>query len=535
MTRMVLVNSDAVVRPDFLPPLVEATNGPGNVGPPIRAWASRRPPTPCARVERRRLRPAGREPPHPADECLGMPGKMSDPCGRVPELHAALGVGGRWPSALPSGARTDGAPAGPRRVLFVQHLGDVFGGTERSLLNLVRRLDPARFRAVVAHPPRGALWDALAAALGDGAGAAVAVERIAWDGFASPWRRPVAFVRGVLALRRAIRETGAALVHANSWWAARLATPAAASLGVPSIAHVRDAGFAAPRGPAAGLTRAADHLVRRALNVPTSLLVRPDRLIAVSRFIAEVLAGIAFVDRRRVEVVYDGVDLPPTPPADGRGASFRARHGIAPEDLLIGAVGRLDPGKGLPLVLEATHALRARGLPARAAIVGGAWDPTGHAHAEELRARAQELGILESVTFTGHVADVWSVYAALDVLVVPSLAPGGYGEGAPNALFEGLAAGLPVVASRSGGLPELVRDGVDGLLVPAGDPEALAAALERLLRDPPLRRRLAAEARRQAGETFSTERCAARTQEIYDEVLVEREGYRLARASSPLG
>ena len=132
----------------------------------------------------------------------------------------------------------------------------------------------------------------------------------------------------------------------------------------------------------------------------------------------------------------------------------------------------------------------------------------------EYRRQVRELGIEDIVIFTGFRRDIADLMAAADLLVLPSLA-----EAFGLALTEAMYLGTPVVASRVGGIPEIVRDGVDGLLVPPGSPEALTAALVRLIRDPALRHSLAKDARQWVSDRFQFQTMVRRYEEVYDELF----------------
>jgi glycosyltransferase involved in cell wall biosynthesis len=149
-----------------------------------------------------------------------------------------------------------------------------------------------------------------------------------------------------------------------------------------------------------------------------------------------------------------------------------------------------------------------------AVVAGDAWPGQEH-HEAALRRLASDLGIADRVRFVGFVADPRPLYAGADVVVVPSTRP----DPLPNAALEAAAAGCCVVASRHGGLPEIVRDGETGVLVAPGDPGALAAALRRLAADPALGPRLGAAAAVDVAERFAPGLLVARVQALYDELL----------------
>lgn len=209
----------------------------------------------------------------------------------------------------------------------------------------------------------------------------------------------------------------------------------------------------------------------------------------------------------RVRTVPYGVDLDRFRP-DAARARMRARLGAAPGKLLVLAVGRLVEKKGFRYLIDA--AARTEGV--HVAVAGeGDLGP-------ELARRAEASGA--SVHFAGALEreDVEAALASADVVAVPSVVDAaGNVDGLPNVLLEALASGRAVVASRVAGIPDVVSDGENGLLVSPGDPEALAAALGRLARDPEERRRLGEAAREAASRRLSWPAAAQAFEECYAE------------------
>jgi glycosyltransferase involved in cell wall biosynthesis len=180
---------------------------------------------------------------------------------------------------------------------------------------------------------------------------------------------------------------------------------------------------------------------------------------------------------------------------------------------VIGLVGRLDHwGKGHKELFTAMARIRER-HPVHALIVGGG------RRAAEMQQLAESLGLADAVHFLGPRRDVPDLLNAMDVFVLPS-----YSEGVSLALLEAMAAGLPVIATAVGGLPEVVTDGDNGLLIPPRDPDALAGALERLLADPAWARQLGAKARAHVREHFSLDRLGREINEIYKELAEKKFG-----------
>jgi glycosyltransferase involved in cell wall biosynthesis len=231
------------------------------------------------------------------------------------------------------------------------------------------------------------------------------------------------------------------------------------------------------------------------------------RVLAVSGAVRDAWAAVGLL-RERLVVVNNGVE--PGRPGDGADAAEAVRRELrVPGDApLVVTVSVLRPGKGLEVLLAAVPAVLAEHPRARFAVVG---DGPERRRLEE---RAAAAGLGEAVAWTGFRQDVPTLLVAADLFVLPSR-----DDAFPTVLLEAQAAGVAVVASRAGGIPEIVEDGATGLLVPPGDAAALARALSALLADPAARRRLAEAGRRRVGERFSTGAWLARLEAVYGEVL----------------
>jgi colanic acid/amylovoran biosynthesis glycosyltransferase len=212
--------------------------------------------------------------------------------------------------------------------------------------------------------------------------------------------------------------------------------------------------------------------------------------VTISRFNVEWLATRATARaRERLNVIHCGVDLS-TVPFDG---SRRAAEGG------VLAVGRLDPIKGFGDLIDALGELARGGRRVRCRIIG-----SGPLEGE-LRARIARHGLEQTVELAGALpqADVRAALYAASLFVLPSVVtPAGDRDGIPVSLMEAMAAGTPVVSTRVSGIPELVDDGREGLLVPEKDPSALAAAMARILDDPDLGTRMAIAARAKVEREF---------------------------------
>jgi len=364
------------------------------------------------------------------------------------------------------------------RVLQLLATGGT-GGAQESVIALHRHLDRSRFEVE-------------AVSLADGR----AVRRLRELGIrvtVIPPQDDESIIRELVAyLRR--RELD--LLHAHLFRAELLGTRAAQEAGTPVV--VATAHSSRVRSPAdiaalAAVTPSIDRLI-----VPSAASATKVR--AEGRGAAD------------ITVVPNGVDLDRfSPHRSSQGtAALRAALGIPPGAFLIGVVARLEPEKGHRYLLGAMPAI-VNAVPDAWLLLVGEGSQT-----DALRAQAGSLPLQarERVVIAGFQTDVESVTQALDVAVMPSLR-----EAQGLALLEAMAARRPVVASAVGGIPETIRDGVDGLLVPPADPQALAAAVVRLAADRRLRDRLAASGRRRVEDRFSVAASVRQVEAIYEEEL----------------
>ncbi len=231
-----------------------------------------------------------------------------------------------------------------------------------------------------------------------------------------------------------------------------------------------------------------------------------DGVAAISHGVADSLAKAGVV-RERVTIIPSGVDCEHFRLADsGTRAAARAGLGLAPEALVLGSVGMLEPRKGHRHLLEAIARIVRAGKGANlACVIAG----DGSLHAD-LQRDAEMLGVARQVRFLGRIDDVRTVLAATDIFAFPSLR-----EGLGVAVLEAAASGLAIVASGTGGIGDVIEDGVTGMLVAPGDSEALAAAIMRMAASPQERAAMGQAARICAERKFSMSAMAARTVELY--------------------
>ncbi len=364
---------------------------------------------------------------------------------------------------------------GPLRVLVVNQTATT-SGAEHSLLTLLAAFDPADVQVVVASPV-GLLSDRVAA---------LGFDHVPISGTEASFRlnlktTPVeilSILRSAFRVGRAARKLGVDVVHANTTRAGLIAV-AARAFGAPRpLVHVRD--WAPPS---------------RASRLVLSVVGRgAGAIVANSRYIAKSFDGIE--TRGPVHVIHNPVDLTRFDPARHDRAAARAALGLANGEPVVGVVGQLTPWKGQDDAVRALAIARETVADARLVVAGSAKFATAAArydnaaYADELTALPAQLGVGDAVSMLGEVEDVPGVLAALDVLLVPS-----WEEAFGRVVVEGMAMGLPVIATATGGPPEIIDDGRTGFLLTPRDPEAWGGRLAELLHAPAQRETIGAAAK----------------------------------------
>lgn len=294
-----------------------------------------------------------------------------------------------------------------------------------------------------------------------------------------------------------LRTLDADLVHCNGRVGYdHIGILAAALAGRPCVVHVRDWD---PLGPLERLLlRYVDHLIY--------------------------ISGAIAADHRRQGVapergtlIHNALDLAGYRARAAGAEQVRAEFGWNDEVWLVGLVARVEAWKGQRILLQALARVRAD-LPQLRALIIGAPGPHSGAYWDELQQMTRDLDLSEIVRFTGFRSDAPRLVGALDVLVHCSTTPEPFGR----VLIEAGALARPVIASNAGGVPEIVVDGVTGLLVPPGDPAALAAALRRLAADRALAASLGQAAQHHVAEHFSSAAHARAVESVYERVLAAR-------------
>jgi len=380
------------------------------------------------------------------------------------------------------------------RILYVNNSADLYGAS-RALLRVLQPLRERGFEPVVVLPERGPLQEQIEA-LGtkvilDPSLSIVSRARLkSFRAFGFFLGFPLSVFRFINLIRR----ERIALVHTNT---AVMPSPALAAwlAGVPHVWHIREI-FEEFR---TGWKFYWRYLHSFSTRIPC---------------VSEATAA-QFPNRAKTRILFDGLPLAEYPRSASNSRAEAKAHFQLGAGPVIGCVGRIKlVNKGQEVLVQAAALLKQRGLAAKFLIVG-APAPSNKEHGERLRRLILELGLETDVVMPGELADPRPAYEAMDIFVLPSAKPEGFGL----VVLEAMAMGCPVVATAIGGPLSIVTEGETGFLVPPGDAAKLADKLEVLLRDPTLRERMAAAGRDRMEHKFAFANTINELEALYREVL----------------
>jgi glycosyltransferase involved in cell wall biosynthesis len=375
------------------------------------------------------------------------------------------------------------------------------GGAEKSLLDLLGDLNKEKYHPIISCPSQGKFLEELRKI-------GVEIKIIPYHRrildlsrngsglhlFTFPlffwWLTPT-----VLALKNLIKDKGVHLIVTNGIKCHFIGTVLSLITKKPLIWHVRDL-------IETGWLRRILRLMGR---------VFPDKIITNSRAV-----GGIFSENGRKETVYNGIDLSLFAPALG-GEKARSMLNIGKETKLIGTIGHLAPLKGFEELIEAIGTVINEGFDVKLAIVGEAIYPNSQSYKQDLLSLVHSKGLKDKIIFTGFSENIPELLASFDIFVLPSRI-----EGFGRVNLEAMAMGKPVISTNVGGIPEVVQDGVTGILVTPRNSKALSHAIIRVFNDSQLGKSMGNAGRRRVEEHFTLQAHVQRIEEIYLEILRTR-------------
>lgn len=367
----------------------------------------------------------------------------------------------------------------------------VYGGAEALAREIAQRLDPERFESTFC----ATRWDTSPGA--ERVLAELGEKNISFIGMNRTGRVDVGAWRGLI---RQMREREIDILHTHkvgsNFWGALIAPRVPVDV---FVAHEHTWSF-------------EGNLKRRLID-RFVIARQADAFVAVSRADRRRMIEIEKVPPTIARFIPNGI---PDPGKAASGRDVRAELGIDPERPLVGMVATLRPQKAYDVLIRAAAELR-REIPDVAILIVGGEEDAGTREKERLQGLIDDLGLTGTVTLLGFRPDVFDIVSALDVACLSSDF-----EGSPLSVMEYMEAARPVVATRVGGVPDLIVEGETGLLVEPQDPPGLAAALAALLRDPERARAMGLAGRARRRSEFSIEATTQAVENLYLELYAKR-------------
>lgn len=364
-------------------------------------------------------------------------------------------------------------------ILYLANSGDIIGGGEISLLGLLAGVSKESFNPLVICPSMGNLLKELEQ---------LNIETNVVQMKSLRRFNPFSNIDSIAKLGRVIKSRKIDLVHANGSRSAFYGGIASRIAKVPLVWHVR--------------ILESDGLVDRLLaSLSNKIVVNSKAVKARFNWLK---------DEAKVEVIYNGIDLERFHPFI-KEKEVRDEFGLSQEALLVGTVGRLDWYKAHQYLLQAAKKVVEVISDIHFLIIG---DGDCRGKLEDLK---KKLRLNKNLIFTGNRKDIPRILSNLDLFVLSSVS-----EGFGRSVAEAMACEVPVVATKVGGIPEVVEDGVSGCLVPSKDPAALAEVIINLLKDREKAKAMGQAGRRRVEELFSIQRNVKKTEQLYEKILLRK-------------
>jgi len=377
-------------------------------------------------------------------------------------------------------------------ILFIDSTA-MMSGSEFSLMGLIENLDKRRFNPILLLPEEGPFYKKAKE---------MSIETIILPcmirfGEGYRFNKIPKILTSLHKLVRIIKQKGIHLVHSNSPRASYLGGMAARLASIPSVTHVRDI----HQSP-------FSHPFKARL-----LGYLADTVVAVSSATKDSISGAIPSLESKIEVIYNGIDIQEFDDRDPK--DIRQEFGISKRAPVIGSVGIIHPVKGHDILIRATVLIKKHFPSVKVFIVGGALFEKDRVFRLELDKLVEDFGLDKNIVFTGFREDVFDFIQAMDVLVHPATYPDPF----PRILLEASALKKAIVATRVGGVPEILAHDVSGLLVEPGDPESLAEAVISLLRDRKKAEEFALKARQAVEKSFTIEKHVSNMTAIYERLF----------------
>lgn len=366
-------------------------------------------------------------------------------------------------------------------ILYL-HNESIMGGAEISLLNLVKRLDKKLFEPHFVCSKEGPFIDELR-------NIKIHPDFVQFPGIR--WPNPVRICNTIRSLTDIIKKKQIDLIHSNQPRSNLFGAIAAKINNVPIVWHERC-------------------LERGRFDSDNIFSFLPDKIICNSNAVRNRFTKGKRIDTK-IKTIINGVDLSEFNP-ESNGSVIRKEFNIDDGELIVGTIGRIDPAKGYECFLESARIILQDFKNVRFLVVGGA--SNNPSLEKSLYEMSVGKGIDKKTIFTGFRRDIPQLLASMDVVVLPSGI-----DACSRVLFESMAMQKPLVATNAGGTPEVVQDGITGLLVKPKDPSGMAKCIMKLLHNTSLSEQYGNAGRKRVEEMFTIERNIKETENVYYDLL----------------
>jgi glycosyltransferase involved in cell wall biosynthesis len=400
----------------------------------------------------------------------------------------------------------------PQPILFIHHANDMYGA-DIGLLHAIESLDRQKYFPIVILPadmPKGMLSPELDRLGVEYHFAHLGILRRKYFSARAIIPLTIELLRGIAYVRSTARGRRVALVYVNTFVTASGAIGGKLA-GVPVLWHIREI---------LSMPRSVRWLLYKMLGLCA------DRIVCISRAVRNNVLRETPNLASKSEVVYNAVSVAPSNGA-GRDVGFREELGVPQRALLVGMVGRISHWKGQEILAEAAALVLQSHPDVHFVAVGSYFADESH-YLQKLESLISSLGLDGRFHLADYRSNVTDVYRALDIFVLPSRKPEPFGRVTVEAMTQGRA----VIATNHGGTVELIEDGITGILVPPSDPKSLAAAIELLLDDQPLREKMGQAAAIYARENFGLPSHAEQMRTVINELVMHTSAIK-ATAAEP--
>lgn len=374
------------------------------------------------------------------------------------------------------------------KILYFQQNVDISGG-EVMLYELLKHLNKDKFQPIVILPTRGELYDRINELK-------IPINIIEFNPFRK--KNPIPFLKTLFEICKVAITEKIDLIYSNTDKLNSFVILASKILRVPSLCHI--------------------HLVS-IQDISHQYLRWNDRLIAVSQAAANSLINIG-IPKEKIEIIHSSVDCSKFYPDKTRGEKVWSEFGIREGDFLIGVVGRISKDKGLHILIDALSKIRKIVDKKIYLLIVGHNDSSGGCfffkeYLNFLKNKIKNNGLQDIVFFTGFREDMPDIYNSLDLLVVPSI----WEEPCAVVLAEVMATGKPVVSTKVGGTPEIIKDDYNGLLAEPNNINSLAECIRYMIENDEFRRRIGESALQSVLNHYEIKQNVLKHERIYEQIL----------------